>query len=64
MLFRRITIRCSLLATFLILAGEFQMRLANRAISASGIETAGLLKASRSCKSTSLSVTASRIRVV
>ena len=41
--FRRITIRCALVATFLILAGEFQIRLAKRVISAVDIDTAGLL---------------------
>ena len=40
---RRITIRCALVATFLILAGEFQIRLAKRVISAVDIDTAGLL---------------------
>ena len=43
MLFRRITIRCALVATLRIFAGEFHTRLAKRTMSAVDIETVGLL---------------------
>ena len=42
MLFSRMVRRCALLATFRILAGEFQMRLASPVISTVDMETVGL----------------------
>ena len=56
--------RCALVAMLRIFAGEFQIRRAKRVISTVDIETAGLWKAFHSCNWISLSVTASRTRVV
>jgi len=42
MLFNRMVMRCALVATLRIFAGEFQIRRAKRVISTVDIETAGL----------------------